>query len=181
NFSAGFDFSDFEQLSNADLLWRFVRVQQLLDQLGHYPGLTIGQAHGRNFGAGCDLLAACAIRQGTADSRYRMPGVLFGLILGTRHLGSLVGTSVARHLQLTAGELSASRALELGFLSHLIDHPTQLDTTLFAGSQGVRPATRQRIVQALAAPTSHEDMGRLVESVMAGDIKTRLRAYLGRS
>lgn len=181
NFSAGFDFSGFEQLSRADLLWRFVRLQQLLDQLGHYPGLTIAQAHGRNFGAGCDLLAACTVRQGTADSRYRMPGVLFGLILGTRHLGSLVGTAHARHLQLTASELSARQALQLGFLSHVIEHPDPVDATLFAGSQAVAPATRQRIVQTLASPASHEDMGRLVESVMAGDIKARLRAYLGRS
>lgn len=178
NFSAGFDFTDVEQLSAADLLWRFVRVQQLLDQIGSYPGLTIAQAHGRNFGAGCDLIAACNIRQGTPDSRFRMPGVRFGLVLGTRRLGQLIGADAARHLQLTAGELSAKQAHELGFLSHIIEQADQLDAALYQGCQAISPATRQQIVQALSPQYSSHDMSRLVESVMTGDIKARLRTYL---
>lgn len=178
NFSAGFDFTDLEQLSQADLLWRFVRVQQLLDQIQHYPGLTIGQAHGRNFGAGCDLLASCVIRQGTPDSRYRMPGVRFGLILGTRHLGSLVGPAAARHLQLTAGEFNAEHALELGFLSHIIDDATELDHTLLEGASTLSFSTRCQITQALGSNASDTDMARLVASVMQGNIKQRVQAYL---
>src|SRR5699024_2867123 len=107
NFSAGFDFSDLEEVSSPELLWRFVRVQQLLTAIERYPGLTIGIAHGRNFGAGCDVFAACTHRIATETATFRMPGVLFGLILGTRRLGNLIGNSTAKQLQMTVQTLTA--------------------------------------------------------------------------
>ncbi len=91
NFSAGFDFGGYEDASEGDLLRRFVRIEQLLQALARSPCLTVGLAHGRNFGAGVDLFAACRWRVATAEATFRMPGLAFGVVLGTRRFAALVG------------------------------------------------------------------------------------------
>src|SRR5512143_1710364 len=83
NFSAGFDLSDVESASEGDLLLRFVRLEQLLQAVYHAPFETIALVHGRNFGAGVDLVCACARRIADPDATFRMPGLKFGLVLGT--------------------------------------------------------------------------------------------------
>lgn len=196
NFCAGFDFSDFDAVSSADLLWRFVRIQQLLTQVLSYPGMTIGIAHGRNFGAGCDLFAACKVRLATPDARFRMPGVLFDLILGTRRLGELIGASHANRIQLSQAEFDAAEALRMGFITGSWEsapegeEPLSPEQTmqaidaalepLVAGTAKLSSTVRHAITDALHTEAAHEDMGRLVESIMHGDIKARLARYLGR-
>lgn len=180
NFSAGFDFGDFDQVSHAELLWRFVRVQQLLSTVNAYPGLTVALAHGRNFGAGCDLIAACSMRLATPDASFRMPGVLFGLILGTRHLSRLVGESAARRILLSAQEFSCDEAQRIGFVTGSVTNTNFNDPDLLEACNRLSPAVRSKIIDATGGACQHEDMGRLVASVMEGDIKQRLAAYLGR-
>lgn len=180
NFSAGFDFSDFDTASPADLLWRFVRVQQLLTEVETYPGLTVGVAHGRNFGAGCDLFGACSVRLATEDARFRMPGVLFGLVLGTRRMGDIVGESNASRLLLSAREFDFSEALGMGFVTGTVDDPTVPDASQWGDYAALSPFTRKAVTAALGRSAPHQDMGRLVESIMQGDIKERLRTYLGK-
>ncbi len=84
NFSAGFDFGGYEDQSEGDLLLRFVRIEQLLQALAHAPFDTLALAHGRNFGAGVDVVCACGRRVGDPAATFRMPGLSFGLVLGTR-------------------------------------------------------------------------------------------------
>ena len=55
NFCAGFDFTGYEQLSEGDLLLRFVRINELLARLRQARFLTIAWVAGAAFGAG-DLL-----------------------------------------------------------------------------------------------------------------------------
>lgn len=183
NFSAGFDFSDFDEVSNADLLWRFVRVQQLLSSVLTYPGLTIAGAHGRNFGAGCDLFAACKVRLASPEARFRMPGVLFGLILGTRHLGQLVGHSHAQRILLSTKEFDIQEALQIGFVTDALPEASDASTdnaSMITAVAKLAPVTRHAIIDTLTQDFVHEDMGRLVASVMQGDIKERLARYLSK-
>ena len=93
NFSAGFDFGDWESHSEGDLLLRFVRIEMLLQRVAATPCLTVALAHGRNFGAGVDLFGACKWRLATPDASFRMPGLKFGLVLGTRRFAALVAPS----------------------------------------------------------------------------------------
>ena len=95
NFSAGFDFGDWESHSEGDLLLRFVRIEMLLQRVAATPCLTVALAHGR-FGAGVDLFGACKWRLATPDASFRMPGLKFGLVLGTRRFAALVGAERAR-------------------------------------------------------------------------------------
>ena len=105
NFSAGFDFSEWQDASEGDLLWRFVRIEQLLQMLQALPILTMALAHGKNFGAGVDLMAVCKHRVAAEDATFRMPGLKFGLVLGTRRLARLVGVQTARQIQQVAKTL----------------------------------------------------------------------------
>lgn len=82
SFCAGFDFSGFEDTSEGDLLLRFVRIEQLLQTLHHAPYHTLALAHGPCFGAGVDLICACAARIAAPSTTFRMPGLQFA---GARH------------------------------------------------------------------------------------------------
>ena len=95
NFSAGFDFGNLEESTDGDLLLRFVRVESLLHMVATSPCATLALAHGRNFGAGVDLFGACRRRYCTSAATFRMPGLKFGIVLGTRRFASLVGREAA--------------------------------------------------------------------------------------
>src|SRR5687768_16864540 len=88
NFCAGFDFGGFEDQSEAELAQRFVRIELLLQAVARSSCLTVGFAHGRNFGAGVDLFAACKWRVAAPEATFRMPGLAFGVVLGTRRFAA---------------------------------------------------------------------------------------------
>jgi len=75
-------------------------------------------AHGRNFGAGADLFVACDVRVAAPGTTFRMPGLRFGLQLGTRRLAQRIGNEAARGVLAESRTLDADAALELGFASH---------------------------------------------------------------
>ena len=119
NFSAGFDFGELEAQSEGDLLLRFVRIETLLQRVAASPCLTVGLAHGRNFGAGVDLFGACKWRVSAPDASFRMPGLKFGLVLGTRRFAALVGAERARAILEQASTFGAAEAYRDGFVSHV--------------------------------------------------------------
>jgi enoyl-CoA hydratase len=55
----GFDLSDLNEESDADLLLRFVNLEMLLRKVYDAPIATLAIGRGRVFGAGADLFAAC--------------------------------------------------------------------------------------------------------------------------
>jgi len=57
-FSAGFDLSGLDQQSDADLLYRFVRVEQLLQMIYQLPMTSVALVQGRCFGAAADIVAS---------------------------------------------------------------------------------------------------------------------------
>src|SRR5688572_30305656 len=93
NFSAGFDFGGYQQQSEGDLMLRFVRIAELLQAIEHAPFDTLALAHGKNFGAGVDLVGACARRILSPDATCRMPGLRFGLVLGTDRKSTRLNSS----------------------------------------------------------------------------------------
>jgi enoyl-CoA hydratase/carnithine racemase len=180
NFSAGFDFSGLDAQSEGDLLLRFVRIETLLQTLRASPCLTVGLAHGRNFGAGVDLFAACRLRYAEKDASFRMPGLKFGLVLGTRHFASLVGTQAARTLLETAASFEAPHAREIGFVHDLAERgewPAQCARAV-ARAAGLPPASRAALYDTLADDDADQDLARLVRSAAAPGLKQRIAAYL---
>ena len=115
-FCAGFDMGSIGQYSDGDLLLRFVRIETLLQRVAYFPGLTVALAHGRNFGAGVDLIAACKIRIAAPDAAFRMPGLKFDLVLGARRFAHIVGVTHARRLLETSATFVADEAASMGFV-----------------------------------------------------------------
>lgn len=95
-FSGGFDLNDLDAQSDGDLLLRFVRVEELLQAVHHAPFATLALVHGACYGAAADLVAACHFRVAAPDARFRMPGLRFDLVLGTR--------IILRRLMLSIGQ-----------------------------------------------------------------------------
>lgn len=180
NFSAGFDFTDFEASSEGDLLLRMVRIETLLQKVAFSPSLTLAFAHGRNFGAGVDLFAACKLRYATPDTTFRMPGLKFGLVLGTRRFRNLVGVGPALSIQSTARSFDADEALHIGFAGKVAEE-TDWAALQRQGQDAagmLDPTTRRALYGALNINEQDTDMAELVRSASRPGFKARIRAYL---
>lgn len=180
NFSAGFDFADLDRHSDGDLLMRFVRIEMLLQAVASSPATTIALAHGRNFGAAVDLFAVCKLRVCSADATFRMPGLRFGLVLGSRRFAELVGHAVALEVLEQAQVIEASRAVAIGLATRLLGSQEWPD--LIASAQVDATAldsTTRRLLCGALAPTSLErDLAWLVRSAARPGLKHRITEYL---
>lgn len=179
-FSGGFDLGAVEEMSDGDLLLRFVRVEALLQAVHHARAATVALVRGSCYGAAADLVAACQWRVAAPGARFRMPGARFGLVLGTARLVALIGEDRARALLLHDAPFSAEQAMEAGFLTEIAEqeswdrvgeriaaHVMTLDAETFAALS----ARKRRDTRA-------EDLAALVRSVAAGSVKARIRGYL---
>lgn len=182
NFSAGFDFSEVERQSEGDLLLRFVRLENLLQAIAASPCLTVGLAHGRTFGAGVDLIAACRLRIAAPGSTFRMPGLNFGLVLGTRRFADIVGRDEAARILETAATFDAAWARESGFLHDVVESE-QWDQVLQDARTraGALPSwSRDALYQVLSSERqgNDSDLAWLVRSAARPGLKQRIADYL---
>jgi enoyl-CoA hydratase len=180
NFSAGFDFTAYESQSEGDLVLRFVRIESLLQAIANSPCLTVAFAHGRNFGAGVDIFAACRWRIAAPDTTFRMPGLGFGLVLGTRRFASIVGGDTARAILERLETFEVARARDMGFVTRV-------------GGAGEWPAIREdarraaalvdregraALYRAVRPGSDDSDMADVVRSACAPGLKQRIARYL---
>ena len=180
NFSAGFDFGDWQAQSEGDLLLRFVRIETLLQRLAGSSCLTVALAHGRNFGAGVDLFGACKWRVSAPDATFRMPGLKFGLVLGTRRFAALVGAERARAILEQAATFSAADALRDGFACRLAapgEWP-EIGQQALDTASALTDASRAQLYAALSLEAPDADLARLVRSAAQPGLKDRVAAYL---
>ncbi len=180
NFSAGFDFGDWQTQSEGDLLLRFVRIETLLQRLAASPCLTVALAHGRNFGAGVDVFGACKWRISAPDATFRMPGLKFGLVLGTRRFASLVGAERARTILEQAATFNAEDALRDGFASRLAPPGdwSRIGDEALETAAALTDASRAQLYAALSQEKPDTDMARLVRSASAPGLKDRVATYM---
>lgn len=180
NFSAGFDFSDLEDSTEGDLLLRFVRIETLLQKVAYTQCATLALVHGANFGAGVDLIAACKRRVAAPESRFRMPGLKFGLVLGTARLAHLLGTEVARDLLETTRVFSVDEAHANGFVHQQRDQADWVDivqTQVQAACSLAPPSRRALYELTLQGHQPERDMAALVRSASVPGLKSRIRAF----
>jgi enoyl-CoA hydratase/carnithine racemase len=178
HFCAGFDFSDLDQQSDGDLLLRFVRIEQLLQTLHHAPLATLALCHGSAFGAGADLVAACDWRIAAPATRFRMPGLRFGVVLGTRRLAALIGADATHEILMTSRTFEATEAARLGFVQRLAEPgswPEIVRNTIEA--QRLEPAATVRLKARVKPDMRAADLAALVESAAAPGLKERIRAF----
>ena len=177
SFSAGFDFSGWQDASEGDLVLRFLRIEMLLDRIARSPAVTIACAQGRNFGAGVDLFGACKRRIAEADATFRMPGLNFGLVLGTRRFAACVGRDAAREIQASTRTFDADEALAMGFVTQSVAQ-SAWPALIEAEFERTPDATRALLHTALDDDRSDRDLAQLARSAAAPGLKKRIAAYL---
>lgn len=181
NFCAGFDFSDLDTATDGDLLQRIIQIEIMLDLLANSPAMTVALCHGRNFGAGVDIIAACKQRIAAAGTHFRFPGIKFGLILGTRRFQNIVGTQNALEILSSTRVFDAHEAQQIAFMQEireqeewpaLIEQAEQNNAIL-------SDVTRRNLYNVLYSNAeSDQNLAALVRSAAAPGLKDRIRAYL---
>jgi len=179
HFCAGFDFTDTHAQSEGDLALRFIRIETLLQALYHAPCATLVLAHGRVFGAGADIVASCGMRIAAPGTTFRMPGLRFGVVLGTRRLVHRVGADKAREILSTSRSFDAAEALAAGFLTNIAtpeEWPAQIAAAQSA-AETLTPAAAAALHRRTVTDSRAEDMAELVRSVSTPGLKERIRKY----
>ncbi len=136
SFCAGIDFialgSELPMLMSGEPGGRpkqqFVEVIRRFQALGAAPERcrkpVIAAIHGHCIGGGLDLVAACDIRLASRDAILSLREAAMAMIadLGSlQRLATIVGEGMVRELALTAGDVSAERALSMGLVSSVYD------------------------------------------------------------
>ena len=180
NFSAGFDMGNYEAQSEGDLVLRFIRIEQLLQAIRYEPFDTLALAHGRNFGAGVDLVCACARRIATSDATFRMPGLRFGLVLGTRLFAERVGADRARHIHQESRTFTAPDAQAWGFLTGVAAQDLWTGEIENAGkaAAALPPEAAARLYRVTSPDHRDADLAELARSAAEPGLKQRIAAYL---
>lgn len=182
SFCAGFDLSNLEAQSEGDLLLRFVRIEMLLQAIATSPARTLALAHGKVFGAGVDLVSVCRYRVATADTVFRMPGLKFGLVLGTRRFADIVGHETAGRLLEESSSFGVERACAMNFVHELADTSTW-DRVIAAAARTVSvldDTARRDLYQAISTLQPAADLAALVRSAARPGLKERLLRYASR-
>jgi enoyl-CoA hydratase len=180
-FSAGFDLSSLDQQSDADLLYRFVRVEQLLQHIFLMPITTLALVHGRCFGAAADMVAACSHRIAAPGSSFRMPGLQFGIVLGTRRLANLIGRDAALDLLETSRVFSAETALDCGFITaiHETDYWPELTARIAANAGSLNAHAKAKLMGATRDEHALDsDLAELVRSAALPGLADRVRHFV---
>ncbi len=180
HFCAGFDLSDIAERSDGDLVLRFIRIETLLQKLYSLPFPTLALAKGRAMGAGADVFCASSQRIAAPGTTFRMPGLAFGIVLGTRRLASRIGVDTARAIQNETRAFDADEAKDIGFATRLAaedEWPAIIDEASAAAQTLQADATRA-LFNATAQDTRAEDMTDLVLSAAKPGLKDRIQRYI---
>ena len=179
HFCAGFDFTAYETQTDGDLALRFIRIETLLQALYHAPFETLALAHGRVFGAGADLVASCGIRVAAPGTAFRLPGLRFGVVLGTRRLANRIGSNKARDILSASRVFDADEALAIGFLTRVSAQSEwhAIAATARASREQIAPAASAALHQHTVSDTRAADMAALARSVSTPGLKERIRIF----
>lgn len=179
SFCSGFDLSDLDIVTDGDLVHRLIRIETLLQAVYHAPLPTLALAHGRVFGAGADLFCACSRRIAAPGTSFRMPGLGFGIVLGTRRLKVRVGEDAARHIQNSGLTFDAAEALRLGFATDMIDMADWPQAAADAGTaaQNLGPQATADLFRVTATDTRDADMADIARTASVPGLKARIQAY----
>lgn len=179
-FSGGFDFTGIEEQTDAELVLRFIRVETMLQQVFHAPFATLSLVQGPCFGAAADLVVASTHRIATPAAKFRMPGLMFGVVLGTQRLAQSLGTTRARHVLESTRLFDANEAAELGFIHRTAakEDWAAIEQERYQAATVLPVDAQQQMLARTIRDTRDSDLAALVRSVSEPGIKARIMAYV---
>ena len=178
HFCTGFDLSNIETLSDDILVARLVAIEKLLQTLWYAPLRSLALCEGRAWGAGADLLAVCDQPWLGPQASIRFPGVSFGLILGTRRLGSIIGSARAMQWLSEGFIVDQAQAVSSGLAQAAYEE--DMFRTLvekFRTPPTADRSTMLRLRQQLRPDHRQADMQALIDSANDGSLLQRIAAY----
>ncbi|WP_439578809.1 3-hydroxyacyl-CoA dehydrogenase NAD-binding domain-containing protein [Elioraea sp.] len=99
-------------------------LNQVIEALDAFPGLTVAAIHGHALGGGLELALGCRARVALASAQVGLPEVKRGILPGaggTQRLPRLIGAEPALAMISTGDAVRAPRAKELGIIDAIID------------------------------------------------------------
>ena len=144
SFVAGADIGQMSQLTAAQAKAFGVLGNRVFLKLENLTKPTIAAVNGFALGGGCELAMACDIRLASEKAKFGQPEVGLGITPGfggTQRLARIVGVSNAMELILTAKNINAQQAKEIGLVSHvyppeeLMDKAMELAQAIAANAQ----------------------------------------------
>lgn len=182
HFCSGFDLSDLEDLSDGDLLWRFLRIEHLLQCVQHASVPVLALAQGQVVGAGADLFAACWQRVASSDAKFRMPGWNFELALGTRRITQLLGRQNASELLIDSQQLTATRAAQLGLVTQLAEQSDwkPIINEQLTSVEKLPAFSSARILELSQVDTREADIAAIVKTAGRPGLQERVLTYRNR-
>lgn len=179
SFSAGFDLSNLDQQTDAELVLRFIRIETLLQAIQNAPMATLALVHGRCFGAAADILCVCDHRITAPGTTFRMPGLRFGIVLGTRRLASLIGPDKARKILETSKTFDTEEAVSLGMAQQII---LQDDWESFIFKQAeiacsLDSEAQNRMLKNTRSCSNDSDLAELVRSLSVPGLVERIKRF----
>ncbi len=99
--------------------------QSLMKKIAHARQTTIAAINGYCFGGALDLALACDKRIASPNAVFCHPGVNLGIITGwggTQRLPRLIGEAKALEMFLTARQVTADEALQMGLIDKISEN-----------------------------------------------------------
>ena len=126
-FVAGADIKVMGNASEQDFADYGAALRVPMDRLASSDRPSIAAIEGLALGGGLELAMACTLRVGARGSKLGLPETKLGLIPGaggTQRLPRLVGRGRALDIILTARDVSAEEAHQIGLLDRLVEPGT---------------------------------------------------------
>lgn len=152
-FSAGYDLHEMAAWSADDLLLRLLERERWIWHFASTSLPVVAAVHGATYGAGAILASAADVRCGSTDTRFKFTAAAYGGANATWTLPALIGKAHAAELLLTAREVDAIEAAQMGLLNRVTEPGGVLDAAVAvaeliaanppAGTQAVKRLLRE--------------------------------------
>ncbi len=162
-FCSGADLKERQTMNETQVFEIVHLLRETLNLVARLPMPTIAAIHGMAFGGGCELALACDLRVMSEEAQIGLTETSWAIIPGAGgcvRLPQLVGVARAKELIFTARKLTASEALDMGLVNHVVPREELLpkarelaERIAAQGPLAVRAAKRA-INGALGLPTS---------------------------
>lgn len=99
-------------------------MRRAIDSVASAKTPTVAAVQGRCIGGAVDLISACDVRHGAADSSYSIREVKVGIVADMGSLARLphiIGQGLTRELALTGRDIDAKTALRYGLVTHVAE------------------------------------------------------------
>lgn len=121
-FIAGADITELQTLSYEEALSFSLKGQKIFHQIESSTKPIIAAINGFALGGGCELAMACHLRIASDNAVFGQPEIKLGIIPGyggTQRLIRLIGLTKATEYLLTAENINADTALNLGLINKI--------------------------------------------------------------